>query len=144
MRFSIDINRPSGEVFAYVAQLDRHGEWQEDVVSARMEPAGTARVGTRNIEVRRVPGGPREIISEVTECDPPRRIAARGLGGPIRAQVALNVEPLGDARARVTMEVELLGYGIGRIFVIFARRHAKQQVPRDLAQLKGLLERSGA
>src|SRR5689334_7062786 len=117
MRFSIEIDRPAAEVFAYVAELDRHGEWQEAIVSARMEPPGPARVGTRNIEVRRVPGGPREIASEVTEYDPPRRVAARGLDGPIRAQVALNVEALGVARSRVTMELELRGYGIGRIFV---------------------------
>jgi hypothetical protein len=140
MRFSIEVDRAPDDVFAYLAELDRHGEWQEDVISARMEPPGAARVGTRNIEVRRVPGGPREVTAEVTEYDPPRRIAARGLGGPIRPRIALSVEPLGVRRCRVIMDVELLGYGMGRLFVIFARRHAGRQVPRDLARLKALLE----
>ena len=59
---SIEINRKPEDVFAYVDQLERHGEWQPAIVSARKEPAGPTRVGTRNIETRRVPGGPQEFV----------------------------------------------------------------------------------
>lgn len=137
--YDVEINRTAEEVFAYIEQLDRHGEWQAAIIDARQEPAGHPRVGTRNIETRRVPGGPRQIVSEVVEYDPPRRIAARGLNGPIRALVALSVHPL-ESRCRVTLTIELRGFGIGRALVLFARRAARKQIPRDLAAHKARLE----
>ena len=79
IRASIEIDRTPSDVFAYVEQLDRHGEWQPAILSARKEPAGATRLGTRNIELRKVPGGPQEFVSEIFEYDPPRRIAARGV-----------------------------------------------------------------
>lgn len=67
---SIDIGCSPEQAFAYIAELDRHGEWQGAIISARKEPSGPTRVGTRNIEVRRVPGGPRELTTEIVELDP--------------------------------------------------------------------------
>jgi hypothetical protein len=43
IRSSIEIDRSPVDVFAYVEQLDRHGEWQPAIVSARKEPAGPTR-----------------------------------------------------------------------------------------------------
>ena len=138
---SIEIDRRPTDVFAYVAQLDKHAEWQAAIIRARMEPPGTPRLGTRNIELRRIPGGPREIISEVIVYDPPRRIAARGLNGPLRAQVGITVEPLDNGtRSRVTQDLELEGRGIGKLFAVFARRSAQQAMAKDQARLKALLE----
>ncbi len=139
--FSVEINRPPREVFAYVDELDRHGEWQDAIISARKVPLGPTRVGTRNIEMRNVPGGPREFTSEVIEHDPPRRIVAQGLNGPIRPTVTVMVEPLdGGARSQFTLQLELRGIGIGRLFAVFARRAAVKQIPRDQARLKQILE----
>lgn len=142
IRSSIEIDRPAAEVFAYVDQLERHGEWQDAIVSARKDPSGPTRVGTRNIERRRVPGGPQEFVSEIIEHDPPRRIVARGLNGPIRPTVTVTVEPIGDgSRSRFTLELALRGIGIGRLFVLLARRSARTQIPRDQARLKAILEK---
>lgn len=144
IRYSIDINRPPADVFAYVDELDRHGEWQDAIVSARKEPPGPTRVGTRNIETRRIPGGAREFVSEVIEHDPPRRIVARGLNGPLRPTVTVTVEPLDNGtRSRFTMQLDLKGQGIGRLFAILARRSAHRQVPRDQLRLKQILEERG-
>lgn len=141
IRASIEIRRSPAEVFAYVEQLDKHGEWQENVISAHKEPIGQTQVGTRNIEMRRVPGGPREIVSEVVEYDPPRRIAARGLNGPIRARVGITIEPIDNGNgSRVIQELELDGYGIGKLFAILARRSAPKQISKDQARLKQILE----
>lgn len=141
IRSSIEIHRPPREVFAYIEELDRHGEWQDAIISARKEPPGPTRIGTRNIELRRLPGGPREIASEVYEYAPPRRIAARGVNGPVRATVVITIEPLDDgSRSRVTLELTVTGRGIGKLFAIFARRAAGRNVPRDQARLKSILE----
>lgn len=141
IRSSIEINRSPNDVFAYVEELDRHGEWQDAIITARKEPPGPTRLGTHNFEMRRIPGGPREIESEIFEYEPPRRIAARGVNGPVRATVVITIEPLdGGSRSRFTLELTLAGRGIGRLFALLARRSARQQVPRDQLRLKGILE----
>src|SRR5262249_48329633 len=104
---SIEINRPPDVVFDYIAQLDRHGEWQPAVLGARKDPPGPTRLGTRNIETRRVPGGPREFISEVTQYDPPRILSFQGVDGPVRPRGTVNVDPIGDgSRSRVTLKLD--------------------------------------
>ena len=139
--YSTDINRSPQDVFAYVAELDRHGEWQDAIVKARKEPPGPTRIGTRNIETRKVPGGPREFTSEVIEYDPPKRMVAQGLDGPLRPTVTVVVEPLDNgARSRFTLQLDLKGYGIGKIFAVLARRSAREQIPKDQARLKQILE----
>ena len=141
IRCMIEIDRAPHEVFAYVEELDRHSEWQDAIVSARKEPPGPTRVGTRSLETRRVPGGPWEFVSEIIEYDPPRRMVARGMNGPLRPTVTVTIESLDNgSRSRFTLELELEGRGIGRLFALLARRSARSQVPRDQARLKQILE----
>lgn len=139
---SIEIGRKPEEIFAYIDELERHAEWQPAIVSCRREPAGPTRVGTRNIETRRVPGGPREFVSEIVEHVPPRRIVFQGLNGPVRPRGTITIEPVGDgSRSRFTLELDLVGRGIGKLFAIMARRAARKEVPRDQARLKEIMER---
>jgi uncharacterized membrane protein len=138
---TIEIDRSPEEVFAYLDQLDRHGEWQSGVISTRVETDGPTRVGTRAVDKRKVPGGPRDVSYEVTEHDPPRKSSFRGIDGPVRPVGTVTVEPLDDgSRSRVTLELDLQGHGIGKLIAPFARRHAAQQVPQDQAKLKERLE----
>jgi len=53
---SMDINRSPYDVFAYLDELHRHGEWQEAIVSTSDVTPGPVRVGTQATDVRRVPG----------------------------------------------------------------------------------------
>ncbi|MCC6317431.1 MAG: SRPBCC family protein [Gemmatimonadaceae bacterium] len=141
IRSHIEIDRTPTEVFAYVADLDRHCEWQDAIISARKVPAGPTRLGTHNFETRRLPGGPREVESEIYEYEPPRRIAAKGVNGPVRATIVISIEPLdGASRSRLTTELTLEGRGIGRLLLPLARRVARKQVPRDQLRLKHILE----
>jgi uncharacterized protein YndB with AHSA1/START domain len=141
---SIEIDRSPQEVFAYLDQLDRHGEWQGTIVETRVETEGPTRVGSRVVDTRKVPGGPREIPYEVTEHDPPRRVSFRGTAGPVRPEGTVMVEPLDDgSRSRVSLEFDLRGHGIGVLLAPFARWQAAKQIPEDQARLKERLE-SGA
>ena len=63
-------HRRPEDVFAYLDQLDRYVEWQETLISTRVETEGPKRVGSRGVDRRRAPGGPRDIPFEVTEHDP--------------------------------------------------------------------------
>jgi uncharacterized membrane protein len=138
---TIEIDRRPDEVFAYVAELDRLSEWQEGIVSVRKEPAGPTKVGTRAIELRETPVGTREFVSDIVEYDPPRRLVARGLNGPVRPTETVTVEPLDEGtRTKITVGLELTGFGIGRVLVLLARRSARAHIPRENARLKAILE----
>src|SRR5438094_9713659 len=100
---SIEIARSPADVFAYVDDLSRHGEWQDQIVSTQVETEGPTRVGTRATDKRRLPGGERDITYEITEHEPPRKASFRGVNGPVRPTGTITVEPLdGGSRSRVT------------------------------------------
>src|ERR1700704_2855209 len=123
---SIEIARPPEEVFAYLDQLERHGEWQDEIVSSKLETEGPTRVGSRATDTRRMPGGPRDITYEIVEHDPPRKTSFRGPQGRVRAVGTVSVEPLDDgSRSRMTLEFDLEGYGIGKLLAPLARRQAR-------------------
>ena len=139
---SIEIARKPEDVFAYLDDLSRHGEWQEAIVSTHVDTDGPTRVGTRATDTRRVPGGPRPVTYEITEHDPPRKSSFRGVNGPVRPVGSITVEPAGDG-SRLTIQLELVGYGLGKLLAPFAMMQARKQVPKDQARLKARLE-SGA
>ena len=97
---SIEINRSPEDVFAYVDDLGKHGEWQEQIVSVHVETDGPTRVGTRATDKRRLPGGTRDITYEITAHDPPRTSSFRGVNGPIRPAGTITVEPLDGGAPR--------------------------------------------
>jgi uncharacterized membrane protein len=141
---SIEIARRPEEVFAYLDELERHGEWQEEIVSSKLETEGPTHVGSRATDTRRMPGGPRDMTYEIVEHDPPRKTSFRGVDGPVRVVGTVTVEPLDDgSRSRVTLQLDLEGHGIGKLFAPLARRQARKQIPNDQLQLKDRLE-SGA
>jgi uncharacterized membrane protein len=140
IRHSIEINRPAEEVFAYLDRVDRHNEWQGQLVSTTVETDGPIRVGTRVVERRIVPGGARDFPYEITEHDPPRRVSFRGAAGLIRSAGRYTVDPIGESSSRMNSELDLDGHGVGKLFAILARRQAAKQVPADQEKFKELLE----
>jgi hypothetical protein len=135
------VARPADEAFAYVIDPSTMPEWQQGVVRGHMDGART-RIGSRCTTVRRIGGREREVVTEITEYDPPRRWADRGISGPIRAVVAVTVEPLADrSRSRVTIELDFTGHGIGKLLVpLFVRRQAASEMPENMRRLKQRLE----
>jgi uncharacterized membrane protein len=138
---SIEINRRPEDVFAYLDELERHGEWQEMIQAIRVDTDPPTRVGSRATETRKVPGGPREFTYEVTEHEPPRRSSFRGVNGPVRPVGTVTVEPVGDgSRSQVTIEFNLEGHGLGKLIAPLARRDARKRIPEDQERLKERLE----
>src|SRR4051794_17631781 len=138
---SVEIERPVEEVFAYLDDLARHGEWQEQIVSVRVETPGPTRVGTRAAEVRRVGGRQQRMIYEITEHSPPRVFAFRGLGGPLRPVGRGTVEAAGEGSSVVTVDFDFEVRGlVGRLLLPLARRQARKQIRKDQLRLKARLE----
>jgi uncharacterized protein YndB with AHSA1/START domain len=139
---SIEINRRPEDVFAYLDDVERHGEWQEQIVAVQPEGDQPMGVGKRVRETRRVPGGDRSMTYEVTGYDPPRRSSFRVLDGPIRAVGTISVEPVGDgSRSRLTFTLDFQGHGLsGKLLLPVAKGQARKQIPKDQARMKELLE----
>jgi len=140
---SIDISRRPEDVFSYVTDLSRFREWQPSVVSVRREGDAPLAVGSRAMVSRRV--GPRELpgTEEITELNPPRSWAVRGVGGSVIAIAKGTIEPLDDGeRSRVTIALDFEAHGIGKLLVpLIIRWQARRQLPRNEQKLKELLER---
>ena len=87
-------------------------------------------------------GREREVTTKITEYDPPRRWADRGIDGPIRAMVAVTVEPLADSTgSRLTIDLDFTGHGIGKVLVpLVVRRQAAREMPENMRRLKQRLE----
>jgi uncharacterized protein YndB with AHSA1/START domain len=138
---SAEVARPREDVFAYVTDPSTMPEWQKGAVSGHMD-APTTRVGSKCTTVRRIGGRQREVTTVITEYDPPHRWADRGVDGPIRAIVAVTVEPLPDgSRSRLTIELDFTGHGIGKLLVaLVVRRQATAEMPENMRRLKQRLE----
>lgn len=138
---SIDIERPPEDVFAYLDQLERHGEWQQAIVHASIEGGRPVQVGTRVHEIRKIGGREQDTSYEITEHDPPRRTGFRGIVGPVRPVGTVTVEPLaGGSSSRVTLEFNLVGKGFGVLVAPFARIAARKDIRTSQQRLKDRLE----
>lgn len=141
---TIEIDRSPADVFAYLDQLDRHGEWQTSIQEVTAVSQGPTGVGTRATEKRKVPGGVREMTYEITEHELPARVAFRGVDGPVRPVGTVTIEPLdGGSRSRLRLEFNLEGHGLGKLIAPLVRLDAKRHIPEDQRRLKERLE-SGA
>jgi hypothetical protein len=83
------------------------------------------------------------VTAEVTHFDPPRTWGVHGIDGPIRASVNVTVDPVaGNARSRLTIEIDFHRHGIGRVLLpLVVRREAQYEMPSNLERPKARLER---
>jgi uncharacterized membrane protein len=136
---SIEIARPPEDVFAYIDDLSRHGEWQAQIREVHVLTDPPTRVGSRAREKREVPGGVREITYEITAHDPPRSASFRGVDGPVRPIGTVKVAPA-DGGSRVTIELEFEGHGLGKMLLPLVRKQARKELPANQQRLKERLE----
>ena len=137
-----EVNRPATALFAYATDPTRFAEWQKGAVEGQLDEPGTPRVGARCRTIRRIGFTKRPTTAEVTDIDPPKTWGVRGIDGPIRAVVDLNVEVLADNRSSITISIDFQGHGIGKLLVpLIVRREARKEMPANLATLKARLER---
>src|ERR1700735_4419670 len=141
---TIEVARPAEEVFSYVIDPSHMPEWQKGVTDGRLD--GTpVHVGSRCTTTRKIGGAQREVVTEITEYDPPRRWADHGIEGPIRAVGSVRIDPVeGQARSRLTIEVDFEGHGIGKLLVpLMVRPQAGREMPGNMRRLKEQLEARG-
>ena len=139
---SIEVDRPPDVTFAYVTDPARFEEWQTGVVAGHMDDDAPAAVGSRCQMTRRIGFAERPITAEVTHIDAPRTWGVRGIDGPIRSEVNVTVDPLDEGRrARVTINLDFSGHGIGKLLVpLIVRPQARREMRANMSRLKERLE----
>ena len=143
---TVEVARPAAEVFDYASDPTRFGEWQQGVVSGSVKHTGPSpEVGDICSMTRRIGGADRVSTSRLDHFDPPRTWGVRGLDGPIRASVDVAAEAVTKSLTRLTISVDFVGHGIGKLLVpLVVRRQASKEMPANLAALKRRLETTAA
>lgn len=134
-----EIARSPGEVFGYIADPARLPEWQPDVRRAAFDQPAAVGVGSRGSEVRHVMGSDRSISWEVTDYDLDRHYGVRGVDGPVRAHVTMDLTPT-KGGTHLKYRIDFEGHGIGRVIAPLARKGARKDLAAMLERLKRRIE----
>jgi uncharacterized protein YndB with AHSA1/START domain len=143
---SVEIACRPEDAFEYITDPSRFTEWQEAVVSARLEGDGPMKQGSRLKMTRRMGRRQQTLTTELTEYSPPRSYAFRGIDGPIRPIGKGKIEPVGGdgQQSRFTFEIDFEGKGFGKLLLPLVRKQARQELPTTHEKLKERLESSAA
>jgi uncharacterized protein YndB with AHSA1/START domain len=133
----IVIARPAEAVFAYLADAENDVQWRPGVLE--IERVSGNGVGARYRQVVGGPGGRRiDADIEITEHEPPVRIAFRTVRGPVRPVGSYDVVPVeGGTRVRFRLHAELPG--LKKAMAPMVRKTMAAEVA-NLANLKRVLE----
>jgi uncharacterized membrane protein len=137
----VDIDRPAHTVWGVVADYARDPEWRNGVVSMAPNPAGLVEVGTTTVEVMRFGGKTLRNDGEVLAVEPGSRFSWRTTSGAV-ANGSRRVEPLGNDRCRVHLELSVTPTGAERVLTPVFRRMLRRTLAGDAASLKRLAERA--
>lgn len=138
-RRTIEVARPPGEVFAFLADLDNLARWQPTVREVEWEPP--LGEGSEFEETRELLGRRARSRLEVTAFEPGRELSIRIVEGPVPLTVRHLLEPTEDG-TRLTLDAEGEAGGLLRLAAPLAERAAARQATQDLERLKRLVEES--
>lgn len=131
------IQRPIGEVFAFLADAENDPKWRSAVLDiARVSGSG---VGTHYRQGVKGPGGRRlDADIEITRLEPDALIGFRATSGPVRPTGQYHLEPAGTGtRVRFTLDAELPG--LKKMMAPMVQKTMNNEVGK-LENLKRVLE----
>lgn len=142
--FAVVIRRPVEEVFAYVTDLPRTGEWRTTVLEVgALERQGSSAVGARFRSVTRVAGRRWNWLLEVTQWEPPQVFAYTVVEGSAPMVVEYRLEQHLDG-ALFTMVASLgaIDGAFWRLVVPAISWGMQREVRQHLRNLQRVMEDS--
>ena len=139
---SVDINRPIGEVYDYVANLENLPEWAGTAIEVRKDTPGPLVEGTTFTAVGKFLGRRIETPFEVTAHEHNRRHSHKSTGGPFPTEWILTFEEVAGG-TRVTEVAAGEPGGFFKLAGPLLERAVRRQFRTDLENLKDLLEAQG-
>jgi uncharacterized membrane protein len=134
---SVVIDRPIEAVFDYVAQFERHVEWQDDLKSSKLN--GPPAVGVTGSDTRQMGRRTMSYDWEVTTLDRPNKIAFGTLTGPVRPVGSMSFSVDNDS-TRVDFQMEMNPRGLMKLLGSKIDRDVQKTNVEHLAKLKQLME----
>jgi hypothetical protein len=134
-----EVNVPADEALTYVNDFSKNFEWQSGIRSTDWISAPPISVGSTYNQVADYKD--RVTRYEITAIDPGRSITTESReGATFPITVTRTVDPLGDSRCRIT--VDLVGHprGIRRLVKPLVVRVIRDSIEADYRRLKRLLE----
>ncbi|MEL6981488.1 MAG: SRPBCC family protein [Actinomycetota bacterium] len=137
---TIEIDRPAGEVFDYLADMANNPQWQQGQQECRWTSEPPLGLGSTYDQEARFLG--RSIVSsfEVVEFEPGRRIRIVSTAGTMPIDVTRTVEPIGPDRCRVSARVAGDPPLLLRLLGPLLDRLVERSVTGDYRRLKERLE----
>jgi uncharacterized protein YndB with AHSA1/START domain len=148
VRDSIVIDRPVEEVWAYLEDPTHDSEWRRPALK-RLERLGAGPVGPGTRYQGVVAIGPRQYpySNEVTEYEPPTRVAWKGIsstGWMIGSKGSYSLERV-DGRTRMNFEITVEpNTSLGLLAQALVRAMGPRSLGPILKQLKQAVERQGS
>jgi carbon monoxide dehydrogenase subunit G len=140
----LTIDRPVGEVFAFLADGENDVKWRPGVKEIRREGDGAPGVGTIYRQTLSGPMGrtiPGDV--EITSFERDRLIAFHVIAGPVRPQGRYELESAGEGATRVTFSLEAEVTGAMKLMKGKVQKTMDGEVG-TLANLKRVLEGGGS
>ncbi len=136
------IQAPQENVFAYIADLARHGEWASDAVEIETIEATPRVIGNRYRSTAQSHGVTFHSNLLVTEYDPPARFAFVGEDSTGRVEHLFTIRPDGEhtrVERQMQFDVSFLQW-LAYLVLVYPVRIPSAR--RTLARLKARLEQA--
>jgi hypothetical protein len=140
---SVVVNRPSGEVFAFLADPLNDPHWSAACLEMRRVSGGPVNVGSTFQQVSRFMRRRFELTLEVTAYEPDRRFGMKVITGPLKFAGMRLLETVPDG-TRVTFMGGGQSGGFFQIAEPLLALAARRQLTKDLIALKRVLETRGS
>ncbi|GAB3541658.1 hypothetical protein GCM10027343_12460 [Noviherbaspirillum agri] len=143
---SIHIKRPASDVFNYVTDMERFGEWFPGVLS--IESANQhqhGQVGKEYLETVSIPlRGERKIKLVVREAEAGRRFVTEGKLSPLMPRMEVTFSPVAVASCQLTWRMYSRNNGgfVRLALLPLARRVMRKRAAAGVKRLKRHLEQS--
>jgi uncharacterized protein YndB with AHSA1/START domain len=141
--YTVTIDRPAADVFAYLADANNDRLWRDGVVSIE-RTSQTAELGATYAQTIRGPGGvnmPGDIA--ITEYQPNDALAFEVTAGPVRPTGRYRLTAESPARTSVTFTMDVEPTGAMRLMTGVIGKELNNEV-KQLDRLKEALERAQA
>jgi uncharacterized protein YndB with AHSA1/START domain len=134
------IGRPVDRVFEYVSTPENDPTWVPASLRHEKLSPGPMRVGSITEEDVGFLGRRMRYAWEITRYEPPTAFALRSVSGPIPATILVLLEPLDDARTKLTLVADVQLRGAYEPMGSVMRWMAHGQFGTQLRTLQNLLD----
>jgi carbon monoxide dehydrogenase subunit G len=140
--YTIDIDRPVPEVFAFISQPENFPRWQSSLLEIRRPGEGPLRVGAEVTEVRLFLGRKMETTWTCTEHEDCTRSSIEDDEGAVPFRGTFELEPKGQG-TRFRWTVETAGPRGIRVPGAIVGAAVRRELAANCERLKQLLEHGG-